>query len=374
MSTRMSVLALVAVLNAAGPVLADEIVDGRTASGALYRLVKPTVWNGSLVLYAHGFVSPGAPVALPGEGDLITGLLVPQGFAVAFSSYSENGWAVRDGAERTHQLQRIFAQRFTEPARVYLAGASMGGLIVIKLAEEHPNTYAGALPACAAAGGSRAQFDYLAHVRAVFDYFYPNVLPGNAARMPGSLDVTHDIVEPATSAMALNPAGAFAIASVQQTPIPFASPEELIQSIVTALAFHADSMNDLIEKSAGHSVFDNRRTWYDGHLPVSVLRDLNLGIERFRASPSGLEFLERFYEPTGELHMPMVMLSSSRDPVVPGFHQASYGRSVALERQSKYLVQEQIDRYGHCVFTPDELGKAFADLVGWVEFGLKPTP
>jgi len=74
------------------------------------------------------------------------------------------------------------------------------------------------------------------------------------------------------------------------------------------------------------------------------------------------------------LHIPMVMLSTSRDPVVPGFHQTAYRNAVAASGRSDLLVQRSITRYGHCVFTPAEIAKAFTDLVGWVEFGIKPAP
>ena len=177
------------VLGLVNHAFADEVVDGRFGPGALYRLVRPTNWNGSLLLYAHGFVPGSAPVALPAEADLFVSLLVPQGFAIAFSSFSENGWAVKDGAQRTHQLLGIFTSRFGLPTRVYIGGASMGGLITIKLLEQYPGVFAGALPACSAAGGSQAQFDYLAHTRALFDVFYPGVLPGDAGSVPAGINI-----------------------------------------------------------------------------------------------------------------------------------------------------------------------------------------
>ena len=95
------------VLGLAGPALADDIVNGKFGPGALYRLVRPTIWNGALVVYAHGFVSPDQPVAIPPDAELAIALLTQQGFAVAASSFSENGWAVKDGAQRTHQLLGI---------------------------------------------------------------------------------------------------------------------------------------------------------------------------------------------------------------------------------------------------------------------------
>jgi len=107
MRVRITAL-LIFVLGLTGGAYADQVVDGRLGPGALYRMVRPTNWNGSLLLYAHCFVSASDPVALPPDGDLLISLFVPRGFAVAFSSFSENGWAVKDGAQRTHQLLGIF--------------------------------------------------------------------------------------------------------------------------------------------------------------------------------------------------------------------------------------------------------------------------
>lgn len=374
MGTRNLVSFVVLFLAAAGHAVADEVVDGRFGPGALYRLVRPTTWNGSLVLYAHGYVAAEEEVALPPEGDLLIGLLVPQGFAVAFTSFSENGWAVKDGAERTHQLIGIFTSKFSPPAQVYVGGASMGGLIAIKLIEDFPGAFVGALPLCAAAGGARRQFDYVGNTRALFDFFYPGVLPGTAANVPPGLDLTQAIVLPAVAAMQGDPAGAFAMGSIEQTPIPFASPFELVQSIATALAWHALSFGDLLDRTHGHSFFDNHDTEYAGALAPAVLAVINAGVDRFNATPSAREYVDHYYQPSGDLRIPMLMLSTSRDPVVPGLHQVTYRAAVSAAGDLDRLVQRSVDRHGHCVFTPVELASAFADLVRWVELGIKPAP
>jgi len=373
MLKRAVVITFAVVLNVAGSAFADEVVDG-SVGGALYRLVRPSNWNGRLVLYAHGFVPSNAPVALPPEGSLLTRLLVPQGFAVGYSSFSGNGWAVRDGAERTHQLLGIFSARFARPERVYITGVSMGGLIAIKLSETYPNIYAGALPAGAVAGGSRRQFDYEANVWTLFDFLYPGVLPSDAANVPAGIDVVQAVVLPALAAMQADPTGAPAMAQIDQIPIPFATPEELVESILTALAYYATEFTDLSSRTHGHGFFDNSDTQYTGALPSEQLQAINSGIQRFTALADGLSYLQHFYNPSGALRIPMLTLATSRDPVVPGFHQISYRDAVTAAGASDLLVQREIERYGHLTFTPEELGQAFNDLVLWVEFGVKPLP
>jgi pimeloyl-ACP methyl ester carboxylesterase len=351
-----------------------EIIDGSTGPGSLYRLARPANWNGDLVLYAHGYASPNDPVALPAEGDGFIAMFGAQGFAVAFSSFSENGWVVKDGAQRTHQLLGLFTSKFGRPNRVYLGGASMGGLIAIKLAETYPRAYAGVLAACAMAGGTQRHFDYQANVRALFDFFYPGVLPGNAAFLPVGTDVNLQIIGPAVAAMTANPLPAVYIAALDQTPAPYADGAELVESIVTALVSHAGNFTDnLLTK--GKPYFDNRATIYSSAvLPASLLDGINAGIQRFSASPAALASLDHNYTPSGDLQIPMLMLSNVRDPVVPGFHQASYLAAVTAAGASNLLVQRQVNVYGHCVFTPEEIGTAFTDLVLWVQFGIKPNP
>ena len=68
MRVRITAL-LIFVLGLTGGAYADQVVDGRLGPGALYRMVRPTNWNGSLLLYAHGFVSAS-------DGDLLISLFV----------------------------------------------------------------------------------------------------------------------------------------------------------------------------------------------------------------------------------------------------------------------------------------------------------
>jgi pimeloyl-ACP methyl ester carboxylesterase len=196
------------VLGLAASARADNVVNGTLGPGALYRLVRPTAWNGALVLYAHGFVSPDQPVAIPPDAERVIALFVPQGFAVAVSSFSETGWAVKDGAQRTHQLLGIFTSKFGNPSRIYAAGGSMGGLIAIKLVETYPGKFVGLLAACPVAGGLRPELDYFANVRVLFDLFYPGVLTGTLVDVPADIDVTSDIILPAIAAMSANLTGA----------------------------------------------------------------------------------------------------------------------------------------------------------------------
>lgn len=365
------------VVSFAAPVMADDVIDGRTGPSSVYRLVRPSNWNGILVLYAHGYIAKDMPVAITDDDELVISLLAPQGFAVAVSSFDENGWVIKDGTQRTHQLLGLFTSKFGKPARVYVGGASMGGLIAINLVETWPNEFAGLLPACAVSGGLARQYDFVLNVRVLFDLFYPNALPGTAVDVPAGIDLNQDIVVPAITAMTIDPTGAAAIAAIQQTPVEFASGPELIQSIATALG-GAATYPEILALTHGRAYFDNTTTLYSGALPAPTLAFINANVQRFSGTPAGRNSIEHNYTPTGDLPIPALTLSTFRDPVIPGFHRTIYGQAVTAMGNADRLVQRNVqgtgNGYGHCTFTPQELTQAFFELILWGEFGIKPAP
>src|SRR5262249_27627582 len=125
----------------------------------------------------------------------------------------------------------------------------------------------------------------------------------------------------------------------------------------------------------GKAFFDNQSTVYSSaFLPAPLLAAINAGIGRFSASPAALAALNNNYTPSGDLRIPMLMISDVRDPIVPGFNRAAYLAAVTAQGASNLLVQREVPAFGHCVFTPNEIVQAFTDLIVWVQFGIKPTP
>ncbi|HEX4684533.1 MAG TPA: hypothetical protein VH277_17570, partial [Gemmatimonadaceae bacterium] len=185
----------------ADPLWANQ-VTGVTADDAGYGIYVPKEWNGDVVFYAHGIIAPLAPVALPGPADwddagALRDALGRAGYAIAYSTYGENGYAIKEGAQRTHQLRGIFTSRVGRPRRTFLIGHSLGSQVVQELAESYPEQYNGALAMCGVLGGTRLQTDYIANTRTLFDFFYPGVLPGGTLDMPVVItDVTNQIQNP----------------------------------------------------------------------------------------------------------------------------------------------------------------------------------
>lgn len=348
--------------------------EGSTGPGSIYTLDVPADWNHELVVYAHGIVVPAElPVQLPDVGPL-RDLLLGQGYAVAISSFDENGYALKDGAQRTHQLTGLFTARFGAPQRVYLAGTSLGGLIALKLAETYPGQYAGCLSVAGPLGGTLAELDYIGTVRVLFDYFYPGVLPGTMYQVPPITDFNRQVVGPVVAAITARPDRAMALALLMEGRLPFANSQELVASILNALSFQLLCGNDFFDRTHGHESFDNSGKQYTGALPPEMLAAVNSGVTRYRASPSAVNYFSRYYTPTGDLQVPLLTLHNSRDPFVPASHETAYGSLVAQAGRTDKLVQRVRSSYGHTTFTPAEIAAAFHDLAAWIGTGEKPLP
>src|SRR5579862_4031618 len=72
-------------------------LSGTFPDGATYLIEVPAPWNGTLLLYSHGYVVPGSPNPAQDVGDPGThAFLLANGFALAGSSYAHTGWAIQE--------------------------------------------------------------------------------------------------------------------------------------------------------------------------------------------------------------------------------------------------------------------------------------
>ena len=124
--------------------------------GANYTIAVPSNWNGTLVLYSHGYVFSNSPLLnpAPDAGDPLTGAaLLQQGYALAGSSYSQNGWALQQAFNDQTALLDFFNATCVAPARTIAWGHSLGGIITAGLVQLFPGRFAGALPMCGVVAG-----------------------------------------------------------------------------------------------------------------------------------------------------------------------------------------------------------------------------
>ena len=142
-----AVAGLVGSRLAARPAAAESRLLTGTLDGAEYKIEVPQPWNGTLLLYSHGAVRPGAPNpamhARPGTEAWLLG----QGYALAGSAFGRTGWAgaVESALHDNLALLDHFAAAVGTPRRTIAWGLSLGGLHTALLVQQHPQRFDGAL-------------------------------------------------------------------------------------------------------------------------------------------------------------------------------------------------------------------------------------
>jgi hypothetical protein len=161
------------------------------------------------------------------------------------------------------------------------------------------------------------------------------------------------------------------MARVEQFGIAYSSEDELIDGIVDSLVVHTAGVNSLIAAAHGNP-FDNTNTVYTG---TSDDTALNAGIARIKADPQASNYLRTWIEPNGDIGAtPYLVLHTSRDWTTQERFNDLYEALVNNTGNGEYYHRRVIDRFGHCAFTFEEVMGGFADLVNWVETGVKPGP
>lgn len=346
--------------------------DGLQESGAVYRICMPTVipWNGDLVVYAHGYVSPTEPVGIaedwmtvPGTSMTIDQVANSMGYAFATTSYSTNGLAVLEGIADLVDLVDIFTAEKGEPDKVYLIGGSEGGLITALAVERYPGVFDGGLAMCGPYGDFGHQINHFGDFRVVFDYFFPGLMPGSPIDVPDWLmeqwdtyyetTIKPEIEDPANASLVQQ------LLNVTNAPYDAQDPSTKEDTIRGLLWYNAFATNDGTDRLGGQP-FDNQNRMYTGS-DDDV--QLNQGVQRFSADRAALDEIAANYQTTGKLSVPLVTLHTTGDPVVPYRHATIYrGKTIAADNIALHDHFEA-ERYGHCNFTFTEFLAAFSRLV-----------
>jgi len=143
--------------------------QGTTADGAPYAMQVPANFNGTVLLYSHGYrPNVAIPVGIPGYGGYTitntpetapgqsdanmapTQMLLAQGYALMGSGFSRQGWNLDAAVATNVELIDTFKKKFTSTTKVIAWGQSLGGIITQTLAEKYPNLISAAAPLCMA--------------------------------------------------------------------------------------------------------------------------------------------------------------------------------------------------------------------------------
>uniref|UniRef100_Q02DB2 Peptidase S9 prolyl oligopeptidase catalytic domain-containing protein n=1 Tax=Solibacter usitatus (strain Ellin6076) TaxID=234267 RepID=Q02DB2_SOLUE len=342
--------------------------DGVQSSGAKYRICMPSpssAWNGQLVLFAHGYVVSTNPIAIPEDqlklpdGTSLPGLINSLGYAFAVSSFRTNGLAVLPAVDDLRDLVDVFHRVVGSTSRVYLTGASEGGLITTLSMERFPEVYNAGLAACGPIGDFPGQINYLGDFRVLFDHYFPGVIPGSPVVIPPAVIANWaTLYTPnVAAAVSANPQAAQQVLHVDWAP-GGDNPTDTQTTFQDVLWYNVFTTNDAVQKLGGNP-YDNRARWYIGSQNDF---DLNFKVERVAASPTALANMQA-YQTTGKLRRPLVTLHTTGDQIVPYWHELGYGLKVLVSGSIGRLTSIPVARYGHCNFQASDVLLAFVLMV-----------
>lgn len=334
-------------------------IEMGTLEGAAYRIDIPKDWNHSLVVFYHGYAV--TPVTWKDDeriSPMFDGML-KRGYAVIQSAYSATGWAVDEGAKDTERLRKAFVAKHGEPKQTLVSGMSMGGTLTAMTIERQPDTYAGALSLCGAIEPSDRLMQRDFALRAAFDYYFPNVL-GALVPVPADFLPTDAVIEKVKAAMRANPKGTRALLSFYGVGDATTLPDVIV--------FNTFEVREMQQRMRGNP-FGNADLVYTNTGDDFAL---NANVARYRADAASAQRMARFYTPTGQLTRPLLALHDTGDPLVPASTAFEYALAAQRAGHGDNFVQQFVNKEGHCVFTPEEIDRAFGELLDWVNAGRRP--
>ncbi len=395
---------------------------------ANYSIVMPTKWNGTLLIYSHGYrqAQPAppdfAPVdhnaePAPGYGDGSDGVgksLLAQGYALAGSAFKTNGWDVADAVQADEDLHQFFLDHIGKPDRTIVWGDSLGGLITEVLSEKHPEWVDGAVPLCGVLGGPNLNLDLALDVA-----YAVKTLIDPALKLTGYASYDEAVANWEGAAKAIVAAGSdtangvpklMLIASLVDAPgktgtydgsTIVSQVSAYAESILTALGYGTFGRYDIEQRIGGNA---SQNTGVDYSTRVSsaersliefvspgatdkLLGELASGT-RVSADATARAKLAATGTPVGDIKHPTLTMHTEADPLVLVQNENVFAKEV---RASKTATGDLVQLYtvapatypakpgapygaGHCNFTPQSR-VAVVDLMdNWVRNGAYPGP
>ena len=379
---------------------------GKFADGAKYLIQVPSTWNGTLVLYSHGYVVPGASNPAEDVGDPITGAyLLSNGYALGGSSYATTGWAVQRALPDQIEVLDTFKTLVGTPTRTIAWGHSLGGMITAGLVQRYPTRFDAALPMCGVVAGGVGTWNLALDSAFAFDVLLG---AGSKLQLVNITNPTKNVTEAeeilgAAQKTAKGRARIALAAALGDTPgwydplSPEPSPTNYVAQeanqylwLANVDFFFAFGFRAELEGRAKGNPSWNNGVDYGKQLKNSVdyaevqglYEKAGLNLEddlhavneaaRIKAKASALAYLVRNIIFNGDIDIPVLTLHTKGDGLVAVENESAYKDVVDEEHNRALLRQVFVHRAGHCEFTPAETVVAFEALVTRLDTGKWP--
>lgn len=396
-------------LASAPPVLAatgDPIsLRGVHPSGATYAIEVPRNWNGTLLTFSPGYGQGAGPQQRPAElggNAAARNWLLKHGYALAGTRPYGDGWAVEETLRDSATTLTVFARVAGKPMITLAWGSSMGGNVAAGLAERRPDLIDGALPYCASVAGPVAMLNQSLDAAFAFKTL---LAPGDDRIKLARLASAEEEAAGNAAARAVldaaqqTPAGrarialAAAFAQISPWSVPGA-PEPAAddwagQQAQQYAAFMPTVFSPRypLEQRAGGNMswntgVDYRRLLRDSGRSRQVRAlyaqaglDLDADLARLEAAPrisadpAAVDYMERYFTPSGRLGVPVLTLHERGDNFPTVTQARAYSDVVRRAGNGRMLRQAFVDRPGHCGYTGAELVAAVLTLERRVKTG-----
>ena len=402
-----SVLVFAASIAAPGAAVASgatTTTTGTLPDGATYLIQVPDPWNGTLLLYSHGYVTPGSPNPPHDVGDPLTGAyLLGQGYALAGSSYATTGWALQQAIPDQLATLDAFDAAYRVPDRTIAWGHSLGGIITAGLLQTAPDRFTAALPMCGVLAGGVGTWNQGLDAEFAIQQLLPGGSTLQIARItsPGTnLGHAEGVIAAAQGSpagrarLALSSAlgdlpGWFTPGSPEPPATDYTSQEANQFLWITQVdAPFLFALRAELEFRAGGNPSWNTGINYAKQLQMStdyaevvaLYQAAGLSLDgdlatlaaapRTAADPGAVDYLTQWISFNGELSgKPVLTLHTTGDGLVDVTDEQAYRSVVQDAKDSQLLRQAYVHRAGHCAFTPAETIAALGALTQRLDTG-----
>lgn len=395
-----SVTALPALAGTHAPAGVKEYT-GTFKDGATYIIQVPSKWNGTLFLYSHGYVIPGASNPAQDVGDPLTGnWLLQHGYALAGSSYATTGWAVQQALPDQIHTLNVFDHLAGTPQRTIAWGHSLGGMITAGLIQQYPSRFNAALPMCGVVSGAVATWNTALDSEFAFQQLIdPAISVVNITNPGGNLAAAETAAAAAQKTAAgrarLALAAAFADTPGWFTPL---SPEpgatdyraqeanQYAWAAQVTFPFAFDLRAEVEARAGGNPSWNTGVNYFKDLLNSANLKEVlslyhaaGLSLDqdlatlaaapRISANPASVKYMQQNITYNGQLNIPVLTMHTTGDGLVVPENEQAYSTAVANAGESALLRQVYVHRAGHCAFTPAETITAAQVLINRLNTG-----
>ncbi|MFJ8106036.1 alpha/beta hydrolase [Streptomyces sp. NPDC096132] len=378
-------------------------LTGTLSDGATWIADVPERWNGTLLLFSHGF---GPTVARNAPTEAVRLELLAQGYAMAGSSYDPQGsmWALNSAERDQFATLDAVTAKIGEPRRTLALGNSMGGLVNAQLARDGGGRIDGALGQCGLVAGGTDLDNYQLDAEYTIARL---LLPGQDVKLvrfgsSAEAAATADLLTKAVTAAQSTPQGRARIALAaaflnlpawapgQDRPAPtdWAGQEEQQYAwFAQGILSFVEGGRYAVEQSVGGNNSWNKGVDYahllsgSAHAPqvralyraagLDLRADLRVLTEdaTITADPAAVRTAERTSSAGQGLEVPLLDIHTTADNLVPVEQENRFAARVRASGDGALLRQAYVERQGHCTFTTAETVAALHALEHRVSTG-----